>query len=69
MRERIRTHTDLARENAKAITEQLVEQIEARHQRSRENAKGRGAVHLKSRKQRRAERKERRAACSRGKVE
>ncbi|KAI0091177.1 hypothetical protein BDY19DRAFT_991750 [Irpex rosettiformis] len=58
VKETIKTHTDLAKVNAKAITEQLVEHIEARHQRSKANAKTHAR---KTRKQRRAERRERRA--------
>jgi hypothetical protein len=60
VKERIRTHTDLAKVNAKALTEQFVERLESKHQVSKAKAKAAAA----QRKQRRSERAMVRAAAA-----
>ncbi|KAI0690001.1 hypothetical protein BC835DRAFT_1529011 [Cytidiella melzeri] len=73
VKETIKTHTDLAKVNAKAITEQVVEHLEARHKVSKRKVSKRKvskrkarktSAHVKTRKQRRSERKVARAAAA-----
>lgn len=61
MTETIKTRAEVAKVNAKAIGERVVQRMEARHAHAREQGR-------KTRKQRRAERKERRAARSYGRT-
>jgi len=60
VKESIMIHTELAKVNAKAITEQVVEHLEARHQRSKAKAQGRttsAGTYIAKRKQRWSERR------------